>query len=188
MTRIHGHDPSATDHRGLGVLDYEDSLRRIASTPIGRIAFQDAGESVILPVNHVVDGAVIAFRARWDSTLVAAIADESVAFEVDEYDALERTGWSVLVRGIATTVYDDVTSQRLEGLLGVPWEGRRRRSTGPASARRRSADASWAPVVGSVAAVEPLHGRGWRAAALARAGGQTPEERRTMRRSGARGA
>lgn len=105
------------------MLDYEDSLRRIASTPIGRIAFQDAGESVILPVNHVVDGAVIAFRARWDSTLVAAIADESVAFEVDEYDALERTGWSVLVRGIATTVYDDVTSQRLEGLLGVPWEG-----------------------------------------------------------------
>lgn len=105
------------------MLDYEDSLRRIASTPIGRIAFHDAGESVILPVNHVVDGAVIAFRARWDSTLVAAIADESVAFEVDEYDALERTGWSVLVRGIATTVYDDVTSQRLEGLLGVPWEG-----------------------------------------------------------------
>lgn len=124
METTHGPSPTrTTDHRGLAVLDHEDCLRRVASTPVGRLAFHDAGETIVLPVNHVVDGAAIAFRARWDSTLAAAIANESVTFEVDDYDALEHTGWSVLVRGIATTVYDEVTSRRLEGLLGVPWEG-----------------------------------------------------------------
>lgn len=116
-------DPVGVDHRGLGVLDLRDCLRRIASTPIGRIAFQDAGETIILPVNHVVDDTTIAFRTRWDSTLAAAIRDDSVGFEVDEYDAREHTGWSVLVRGIASKVYDEMTCLRFEELLGVPWEG-----------------------------------------------------------------
>ena len=116
-----GRDLAATDHHGLGVLDYQDCLRRIASTPIGRIAFHDAGETVILPVNHVVDGGSIAFRAKWDSSLASAVNQTSVAFEVDDFDALEGTGWSVLVKGVASTVYDEETSEHFEDLLGDQW-------------------------------------------------------------------
>lgn len=123
-TEQQGRVPAATDHRGLEVLDHQDCLRRIASTPIGRIAFHDAGETVVLPVNHVVDGNTIAFRARWDSTLAAAVNQTSVAFEVDEFDALEGTGWSVLVRGLASTVYDEEASGRFEELLGDQWGDR----------------------------------------------------------------
>ncbi|NYF98172.1 pyridoxamine 5'-phosphate oxidase family protein [Janibacter cremeus] len=120
-TQQQGPETTATDHRGLGVLDHRECLRRIASTPIGRIAFHDAGETVILPVNHVVDGSSIAFRARWDSVLASAVNQTSVAFEVDEFDALEGTGWSVLVRGVASTVYDEETSRRFEDRLGDQW-------------------------------------------------------------------
>lgn len=125
MTTTQQHrDRAVTDHRGLEVLDHADCLRRIASTPIGRIAFHDAGETRILPVTHVVDGQSIAFRARWDSVLAAAVNQESVAFEVDEFDAIEGTGWSVLVTGLASTVYDDETSRHLDELIGDQWGGR----------------------------------------------------------------
>jgi hypothetical protein len=116
-------DTVASDHRGLGVLDLGQCLRRLAASPIGRIAFRSHGETVILPVNHVLDDTVIAFRTRWDSTLAAAVNDESIAFEVDHYDPSAHTGWSVLVKGIASTVYDDAACERLESLLGVPWAG-----------------------------------------------------------------
>lgn len=120
-TEQQGREFTATDHRGLGVLTQEDCLRRIASTPVGRIAFHDAGEVVILPVNHVLDGSRIAFRARWDSTLASAVNHSSVAIEFDEFDALEGTGWSVLVKGVASTVYDAETSAHFETLLGDQW-------------------------------------------------------------------
>lgn len=125
MTTVHGRqrDPVPVDHRGLSVLGLDDCLRRIASTPVGRIAFHSDGETVILPVNHVVADSLIAFRARWDSTLAAAVNHESIAFEVDDYDALEHIGWSVLVKGIAATEYDAATCRHFEGMLGVPWEG-----------------------------------------------------------------
>lgn len=125
MTTIHRPDrpPAAVDHRGLNVLDLEDCLRRAESTPMGRVAFQDSGEVVVLPVNHVVEDTMIAFRARWDSILASAVNTQSIAFQVDDYDALEHTGWSVLVRGIASTVYDEATCRRFEELLGIPWLG-----------------------------------------------------------------
>lgn len=125
MTTIQRPDrpPTARDHRGLDVLDLEECLRRVGATPIGRVAFQDSGEVVVLPVNHVVDDTTIAFRARWDSTLAAAVNTRSIAFQVDHYDARTHTGWSVLVRGIASTLYDEAACQRFEELLGVPWLG-----------------------------------------------------------------
>jgi hypothetical protein len=53
--------------------------------------------------------------------LLAADTEQVVAFEVDGYDADRRTGWSVLVRGVATSVEDLEEVKRLN-LLGVwPW-------------------------------------------------------------------
>lgn len=114
----------AVDHRGLQVLGLDECLQRVGSAPLGRVAFHDRGDVVVLPVIHVVDGTTIAFRARWDSRLAAAIRDDSVAFEVDSYDPSTRTGWSVLVEGIACTVDDPDDGARLEELLGSAWEGR----------------------------------------------------------------
>jgi len=46
-----------------------------------------------------------------------------VAYQVDDIDAVRRTGWSVMVTGLARTVTDPARVARYEQLLR-PWVGR----------------------------------------------------------------
>ena len=109
------------DHSGLGVLSNEECLRRLRAARVGRVAFVERGEPVILPVNHGLDGEAVVFLTAPGSKLVAADNELPVAFEVDGYDADRRAGWSVVIRGTATTVDDQSDVARLN-LIGVsPW-------------------------------------------------------------------
>ena len=90
------------DHSGLGVLPRKECLQRLAKARLGRVAFVSQGDPVILPVNHGMDGENIIFRTATGTKLLAADTEQVVAFEVDGYDADRRTGWSVMVRGVAT--------------------------------------------------------------------------------------
>jgi CBS domain-containing protein/nitroimidazol reductase NimA-like FMN-containing flavoprotein (pyridoxamine 5'-phosphate oxidase superfamily) len=110
-----------TDRRGLVVLGFDECLRRLASAPVGRLAFFAAGSPVILPVNHAVDGTSIVFRTTWGSKLQAAGAAADAAFEVDNYATAAQTGWSVLVRGKTSLVYEAREIDRLEALGIRPW-------------------------------------------------------------------
>ena len=95
------------DHQGLEVLDADTCWDLVARTPVGRIAFVEAGEPMILPVNHAVVGHRVVFRTFRGSLLHEALLRQPVAFQVDGFDPAVRTGWSVLVRGVADLV-DDV--------------------------------------------------------------------------------
>jgi len=109
------------DHAGLGVLTQDECLHHLRRAQVGRIAFVENGEPVILPVNHGMDGEVVVFRTAPGAKLFAAEAELSVAFEVDGFDVDRRTGWSVVIRGTATAVEDPKDTARLD-LLGVePW-------------------------------------------------------------------
>jgi uncharacterized protein len=110
-----------TDHGGLEVLTFHEALSLLASVPIGRVAFVDNGEPVVLPVNHAMDGKAIVFRTSYGSKLDAAWWQMPVAFEVDSYDEASRTGWSVLVKGYADLVVDDDEIDRLDTLDLRPW-------------------------------------------------------------------
>jgi uncharacterized protein len=110
-----------TDHSGLTVLDLDDCLQRLASAPLGRIAFHLDGELAILPVAHVVDGVDVCFRTTGDSKIQAAVDHDKVAFEVDSYDADSRTGWSVLVQGTAVLEDGEEDVRRLERAARRPW-------------------------------------------------------------------
>ena len=109
------------DHSGLGVLSHEECLRRIRSARVGRVAFVENGEPVILPVNHAVDGDAVVFRTAPGSKLVAAEDEVPVAFEVDAYDVDRWTGWSVVVRGVASVVDDAAEVARLATIGVTPW-------------------------------------------------------------------
>ncbi len=110
-----------TDHAGLEMLPFDECLRLLASVPVGRVGFCADGEVVVLPVNHVVDGQDVVFRAARGAKLSAAHAQNPVAFEADGYDPEARSGWSVLVNGRAEAVYEDAEIRRL-GRLGLhPW-------------------------------------------------------------------
>lgn len=109
------------DHSGMGVLSHAECWDRLRAAPVGRLAFVNHDDPVILPVNHAVDGDTIVFRTARGSTLMAGDAGVRVAFEVDGLDAQQRTGWSVLVRGTALTVQDAETAIRLARLDVRPW-------------------------------------------------------------------
>jgi len=87
---------------------------------VGRVAFVDADGPVVLPVNFVLDGTTVLFCTSSANTIGRHLDSATVAFEVDEFDSLTNSGWSVLVRGEASFVaYDELA--RDEGLRPFPW-------------------------------------------------------------------
>jgi nitroimidazol reductase NimA-like FMN-containing flavoprotein (pyridoxamine 5'-phosphate oxidase superfamily) len=109
------------DHAGLEALPFAACLELLASVPVGRVGFAAAGEVVILPVNHAMDGQDVVFRTAGGSKLSAAEEQEVVAFEADSYDPQAGSCWSVLVTGRAEIVYDDDEVRRLDSLGLQPW-------------------------------------------------------------------
>ncbi len=109
------------DHAGLETLPLDACLRLLASVPLGRIGFHADGETVILPVNYVVDGQDVIFRTAYGTKLAVAQDQEQVAFEADDYDERSQSGWSVLITGRAELVLDDSDIRRLEALRLHSW-------------------------------------------------------------------
>ena len=125
-----------TDHAGLAVLPRTECLDRLRHARVGRVAFVENGEPVILPVNHEIDGETIVFRTASGSKLAAAASESRVAFEVDGFDVDRRAGWSVVVRGVAVLITDDEEVRRLRALGVWPWA--RSAGIGSGCARTRS--------------------------------------------------
>lgn len=116
------------DRSGLGVLTVEECIDRLRTARVGRLAFFDQGEPMILPVSHGMDGNAVVFRTAPGSKLLIAENEMPVAFEADGIDADRRAGWSVVVRGTARTVEARADIARL-ALLGVwPWADMAERS------------------------------------------------------------
>jgi nitroimidazol reductase NimA-like FMN-containing flavoprotein (pyridoxamine 5'-phosphate oxidase superfamily) len=111
---------------GLEMLTDEESLELLLTAEIGRVGVSIGALPAIFPVNfRVIDGAVV-FRTSPGSKLTAATNGCVVAFEVDEHDRAERTGWSVLVVGRSEVVHDlDVTFKVLDTGLEPYAEGTR---------------------------------------------------------------
>jgi uncharacterized protein len=109
------------DHAGLETLPFAACLDLLGSVPLGRVGFFADGEVVILPVNHAMDGQDVVFRTAPGSTLTTAAEQGPVTFEADQFDTGTRTGWSVLVTGRATMVYDETEVGHLDQLDLEPW-------------------------------------------------------------------
>ena len=97
---------TSLDHQGLEVIPPEECWQLLRDAPVGRVAFVEAGDPMVLPVNHAVVGHRIVFRTLRGSLLHEALMAASVAFQVDGVDPVQRTGWSVLVRGVADLAED----------------------------------------------------------------------------------
>jgi uncharacterized protein len=79
----------------------------MGSTSVGRVAFVDEDGPVVLPVNYVLDGDTVLFRTSPATTIGRHLDSAAVAFEVDEFDDYTQSGWSVVLRGVASFVADD---------------------------------------------------------------------------------
>lgn len=100
---IHGME---VDRNGLEVLDRHECLRLLALATLGRIGFTSGALPTMLPVNFHLNGERILVRTGRGSKLDAALQNAVVAFEVDDFDPIYHSGWSVAVTGVATEVRD----------------------------------------------------------------------------------
>lgn len=90
---------------GLEDLEPDECMRLLGSVGVGRVGVTIDALPAVLPVNYVVSGGAIVFRTVPGTKLDAATAGAVVAFEADAYGTAEdRSGWSVLVRGVAEEV------------------------------------------------------------------------------------
>ncbi len=111
----------------LETLGEAECLGLIARGGIGRLVFAGRWDLTVLPVNYKMHKGAILFRTAQDSATDEdlrtgiAHAEYRVAFEVDDFDAQAREGWSVLIQGPAHHLdTDDERRQALEA--GVePW-------------------------------------------------------------------
>lgn len=107
----------------LEELSAAECWRLLGTQQVGRIAVVVGHYPLVFPVNYAVTGGMIVFRTGI-GTKLWAIHRSNVTFEVDEFDVVQRRGWSVMARGSAQEVDHDRDPQlarRLDAAAGAPW-------------------------------------------------------------------
>lgn len=94
------------DQNGFEVLPRGECLRLLRSAHVGRLAVTSDALPTVQPVDFAVHGEDILFVTGRGTKLDTATRDTVVAFEADDIDHTRRTGWSVVVTGIAREVTD----------------------------------------------------------------------------------
>ena len=113
----------ADGRTGIEIIARDECLRLLAGEVVGRIGFVAARRAEVLPVNYVLDDEAIVFRTAAGSKLDGATR-APVVFEVDSIDRATRSGWSVIVHGLAqeVTSFDRVElRERVAALPVDPW-------------------------------------------------------------------
>jgi uncharacterized protein len=111
-----------TDRR-LDILSEDECLTLMRTQEIGRLGILAERDPLIIPVNYGLDGRTIVLRLD-QATKLAITQDANMAFEIDEIDRSNRTGWSVLVRGLAeeiTPAHRAELIERSESAGVHPW-------------------------------------------------------------------
>lgn len=103
-------------------LTRQECLDLITDGGVGRVAFCAPSGPQIYPVNFVLDHGGIVFRTAAYSSLGTFVHDQPVAFEVDELDHEQASGWSVVATGVARSVSDpDAIAELAARGKPAPW-------------------------------------------------------------------
>jgi hypothetical protein len=93
--------PTNDEDRLLEVLDDAECRRLLGTVRVGRLGFTHGALPAILPVPFTVQDDCVRIPAREGNWVVDAVRRSVVAFAVDSYDVVHRTGWGVTVVGPA---------------------------------------------------------------------------------------
>jgi uncharacterized protein len=98
-----------------------ECLQLVAAFSVGRFAVAVPGSPpLVVPVNYLLDGDVIVFRSDPGSK-ITGLRQQPASFQIDLIDPHQRTGWSVLLQGVAY----EATRTEIEHLELAPWVGDR---------------------------------------------------------------
>ena len=112
--------PMATISR-FEILDEDECLRLLEREPVGRIALTSAALPVVLPVNFVTVDRTIVFASDPGLKLHAARAGQIACLEVDGYEVVNHSGWSVLATGRLSEITDPARLAAAHQLPLSPW-------------------------------------------------------------------
>jgi nitroimidazol reductase NimA-like FMN-containing flavoprotein (pyridoxamine 5'-phosphate oxidase superfamily) len=102
--------------RELQQIDRPECLRLLAANRLGRVAVNVSGQApMIRPINYLFDerSQSVVFRTAEGSKLHGLLAARKASFEIDGLDQQSRTGWSVVIRGVAEEIVDAAEVRRL---------------------------------------------------------------------------
>jgi len=103
QSRQSGHEP---ERPVLVDLDEGSCWGLLETAGVGRLVWVDADGPVAVPVNVAVSDGAVVIRTAAYSAMAREVDDSRVALEVDDLDHESRTGWSVLVRGVARVLFE----------------------------------------------------------------------------------
>ena len=109
------------DDEGMVLLGPEECQALLRQATIGRVAVSIGAVPAVFPVNFVVVDDGIAFLTGKGTKLDAAVRNAVIAFEVDDFDAVYHTGWSVLVVGTAQELVDPIAKERVVMAGATAW-------------------------------------------------------------------
>lgn len=107
----------------IGELSRDECLRLLEGHEIGRFVVIEDHRPLVFPVNYVLDGDAVVIRTS-TGTKVYGATRGFVSFEVDDLEHDRRTGWSVVLTGVAQEVTDLDRPDLVERLRDValePW-------------------------------------------------------------------
>ena len=109
------------DAPALQPLSRHESLRLLATVPIGRIIFTRRALPAVELIHFALDDGDIVIRVDPGDTLAADIRDTVVAFEADSLDVAHQAGWSVAIIGRSRAVTDPGEIDRLQKIGVRSW-------------------------------------------------------------------
>ena len=107
----------------IAELSRDECMRLLADHDVGRLVVVEERVPLVFPVNYVLDGDAVVIRTGTGTKLYGATRS-SVSFEVDDLDRARRSGWSVVLTGVAQEVTEldrpDLVD-RLRQVAIEPW-------------------------------------------------------------------
>jgi uncharacterized protein len=83
----------------FNTLPIEKCRELLGTNTIGRVGWNTVDGPEILPVTYALHNGTIIFRTAAYGSLAELRQVRQVAFQIDDFDPVTRTGWSVLVHG-----------------------------------------------------------------------------------------
>lgn len=116
------HAAAAGPSSELVLLPRDECLRLLGSHTFGRLAVA-MDTPIIRPINYVFDerSQSVVFRTADGSKLHALLLSANAAFEIDGIDPGSRTGWSVIIVGMAEEITSPSEVRRLDRLGVEHW-------------------------------------------------------------------
>jgi len=103
-------------------LDRSACLGLLGTRSWGRLVYTRRALPEVLPASYHLEGERVLIRLA-HSEAATASRDAVVAFEVDDFDAAFRSGWTVTIVGLAREVTPSGEREWLAGQDIPPWAG-----------------------------------------------------------------